>query len=283
MTIPIAEFRFFHQTFAAHDLAIVGLLVILEGVLSVDNALVLGLLAKRLPKKLQHKALEYGLLGALIFRIIAIAAASFLLRWSIAKLLGGIYLIYVAIKHFVWPDQPHDHDHDHETPLPPSPNTQGEDRGEGSSTPSPLASSPKPLSTHAWRFWQTVLVIELTDIAFAVDSILAAIALVGQQKPSDLGVHDKLWVVITGGFLGVVLMRFAAILFIKLLEHFPRLEPAAYLLVIVIGLKLLADYFLNRPGQPARLDFHNPHHPEFWAFWIAMLIAFSFGFLPRKR
>src|SRR5215813_5040393 len=90
----------FGQTFDPHDLAIVGLLIVLEGVLSIDNALVLGLLAKRLPKRMQGKALTYGLVGAFVFRIIAIATASFLLRWTFAKFLGGAYLVYVAIKHF---------------------------------------------------------------------------------------------------------------------------------------------------------------------------------------
>ncbi len=88
------------------------------------------------------------------------------------------------------------------------------------------------------HFWYTVAVIELTDVAFAVDSILAAMALAGSKQ-------EKLWVVISGGILGVVLMRFAAIIFIRLLEKFPRFELAAYLLVAVIGLKLLADWGFN--------------------------------------
>src|SRR5437867_5849531 len=96
-TEPSSMFR---QTFDLHDLAIIGLLVVLEGVLSIDNALVLGLLARRLPKRLRGKALTYGLLGAFVFRIIAIGTASILLRWTIFKLLGGAYLIYVAGKHF---------------------------------------------------------------------------------------------------------------------------------------------------------------------------------------
>src|SRR3954454_5632443 len=94
----------FGQTFEAHDLIIVGLLVVLEGILSIDNALVLGLLAKRLPKRLRGKALSYGLIGALVFRIIAIATAAFLLEWRVVKLLGGAYLVYVALKHFFLED-----------------------------------------------------------------------------------------------------------------------------------------------------------------------------------
>ncbi len=96
----------------------------------------------------------------------------------------------------------------------------------------------KVSSVNFWLFWMTVLVIEITDIAFAVDSILAAFALAGTSE-------KKLWVVITGGILGLVLMRFAAAVFVKLLDRFPRFEIAAYLLVAVIGVKLLADWAFN--------------------------------------
>ena len=58
----------FGQTFQPRDLLIVLLLVVLEGVLSIDNALVLGLLAMRLDKHHQGRALTYGLVGAFVFR-----------------------------------------------------------------------------------------------------------------------------------------------------------------------------------------------------------------------
>jgi predicted tellurium resistance membrane protein TerC len=87
------------QTFTLPDLGVIGLLILLEGVLSIDNALVLALLAKRLPKSQQTRALTYGLAGAFIFRFIAIGTASYLLRWRIVKLVGGGYLLWVALKH----------------------------------------------------------------------------------------------------------------------------------------------------------------------------------------
>src|SRR3954465_7383550 len=97
----------FDQTFSYHDLLVVALLVVLEGALSIDNALVLGLLARRLPKPLQGHALTYGLVGAFVFRILAIATATYLLRWRIVKLLGGGYLIYVAVKHLFFESKDH--------------------------------------------------------------------------------------------------------------------------------------------------------------------------------
>ena len=94
----VAEF-FHSQTFTTQDLAVVLLLTVLEGVLSIDNALVLGLLAKRLPKQHQGNALTFGLIAAIVFRCIAIFMASLLLRLTFVKFLGGAYLVYIAARH----------------------------------------------------------------------------------------------------------------------------------------------------------------------------------------
>ncbi len=310
-----------HQTFSASDLGVVGLLVLLEGVLSIDNALVLGLLARRVPKHLQKRALTYGLVGAFVFRILAVATASFLLRWRIVKLLGGAYLIYIAVKHLFFESQETQDevlslDDAGEPQLllpsgaPISPEQELVEIQERvpiplpdellqpapPSTPSGATSAAFPAALGSaspaagsktpsmGNFWTTVAVIELTDIAFAVDSILAAIALVGsapEGHPEDAP-HPKLWVVIAGGVIGLMLMRVAAALFIRLLEKFPRFEIAAYLLVIVIGLKLLVDWGFNSPGSPYPVDFHSYRTPEFWVFWISMLVALCVGFLPKK-
>jgi predicted tellurium resistance membrane protein TerC len=137
-------------------------------------------------------------------------------------------------------------------------------------------------------FWPTVAVIEFTDIAFAIDSILAAIALVGPPPPGhnpSERFHPKLWVVVTGGMLGVILMRFAAVLFIRLLERFPRFETSAYLLVILIGFKLMADWWFNAdPNHPHPMfNFHSYHSPGFWVFWLLMVAFFCVGFIPHRE
>jgi len=256
----------FDQTFALPDLAVVALLVVLEGVLSIDNALVLGLLAKRLPKREQAKALTWGLIGAFGFRFLSIATAQFLLKYRIVKLIGGAYLAYVALKYFwdKWRERGHESSESGQHGKKGSNGESGEIRQAG--------------------FWSTVLVIELTDIAFAVDSILAAIALVGpppEDHPAQ-ALHPKLWVVVTGGFMGLILMRYAAVLFIKLLERFPRFETAAYLLVMVIGGKLILDWKFNT-NEVHLLDFHSPSSPAFWVFWILMIACFSVGFIPKRQ
>jgi YkoY family integral membrane protein len=286
----------FGQEFIWGDLGIVGLLILLEGVLSIDNALVLGLLAKRLPKSQQPRALTYGLVGAFAFRVLAISVASFLLKWRVVKLLGGGYLAYIAIKH-LWFERGEDDGHIsldeagepallHEVSRRPL--TEAEERAEiEQRVPIPRATELTDGTARdgVAKFWPTVFVIEMTDIAFAVDSILAAIALVGPVPvghPVD-AVHPKLWVIITGGILGVVLMRFAAVIFIRLLERFPRFEVTAYYLVFLIGLKLLVDWWFNTPENPHRVDFHDFHHLPFWMFWISLGLTFATGFLPKKE
>ena len=254
------------------DFAVILLLVVLEGLLSIDNALVLGLLAKRLPRHQRTRALSYGLIGAFVFRVIAICTVGFLLRWTFVKFLGGAYLVYIAVRHIFFESQEVHDGHllvddsgqpqivDSETgrelsreqqeieikervPIGISlvtddPPDVASETSSGAVVANAKRSSPLAETQKYAGFWRTVLVIELTDIAFAVDSILAAMALAGSQE-------SKRWLVIVGGFLGVVLMRFAAAMFIRLLERFPKFELAAYLLVIVIGIKLLSDWGLN--------------------------------------
>lgn len=212
------------------DLSAIGLLIFLEGILSIDNALAIAVIAKRLPNKAdQKKALTYGLVGAIAFRIGALMLASLLMQWLWIKFIGGAYLIYMAVSH--WISNKNENDHINTSQVVQS-------------------------------FWKTVLIIELTDIAFAVDSILAAVA-----------VSKKLWVVVTGGIIGLIMMRFAAQVFINLLQKFPRFENTAYLLILGIGLKLFIDGF-----QFDAIHFHDKSNPAFWAFWIYTAVSIALGF-----
>lgn len=278
------------QTFSTQDLVVVALLIFFEGVLSIDNAIVLGLLAKRLPKSQQKAALTYGLVGAFVFRGIAILTASFLLEWRIVKLIGGGYLLYIALKHLFFQSQ-------EEGTETISVDSSGQPQLTLADSGGPLSDEqelielkerlPIPAEPVAFgkNFWLTVVVIELTDIAFAVDSILAAIALVGsppEGHPEHMP-HPKLWVVLLGGILGIVLMRVAAAIFIRLLEKYPRFETAAYLLVTVIGLKLLVDWGFNSAEHPHNVDFHSFTRIEFWVFWIAMAACLAVGFIPKRN
>jgi YkoY family integral membrane protein len=272
----------FSQTFEIPDLAVIGLLVILEGVLSIDNALVLGLLAKRLPPRQRGRALTYGLVGAFVFRFISIFTAQLLLQWTVVKLVGGGYLLYIAVKHFFFENKAEDGAPAIVLGPDGHPIVDQEEANPGQSG---KAASLSESGIKYAAFWPTVFVIEATDIAFAIDSILAAIALVG-SNPNPSGPHPKLWVVVAGGMLGVILMRFAAALFIKLLDRFPRFEVSAYLLVCVIGLKLVVDWFAHTEYSKSWgdwVDFHDFRSPAFWIFWLVMLGCLGYGFLPKHK
>jgi YkoY family integral membrane protein len=274
----------FGQTFSPPDTIVIALLVLLEGVLSIDNALVIALLAKRLPKAQQTRALTYGLAGAFIFRIFAIATAAYLLRWRVVKLVGGGYLLWIALKHLISNRSAEDHISLGPDQTPTIVNETGRELSEDEREQELNARMAFPVhEPKGTQFWKTVVVIELTDIAFAIDSILAAIAMVGSAPAGHAGPHPKLWVVMTGGILGVILMRVAATVFIKLLDRFPRFETSAYLLVTLIGAKLVVDWGANTPEHPHRIDFHDTTSGAFWVFWLLMAVCTATGFLPQRK
>ena len=82
------------------DFVTIGLLVGLEGLLSADNALVIAVMVLGLPKREHKAALHYGLVGAFAFRIAATLLAVYLIRLGWVKLLGALYLLYLAYAHF---------------------------------------------------------------------------------------------------------------------------------------------------------------------------------------
>lgn len=115
-------------------------------------------------------------------------------------------------------------------------------------------------------FWRTVLTVELMDAAFAIDSILVAV-----------GLSDKLWVIYTGGILGIIAMRFAAGGFIKVLERFPSLEHTAYILISWISIKLFIEAC---PGFAEDVLHQSIHlHFPVWLFWSVMGLIAVGGFL----
>jgi YkoY family integral membrane protein len=189
--------------FESSDLITVALLVLLEGMLSADNAIVLAVLVMPLPHDQQKKALRYGIIGAFVFRIIAVLLAVYLISMPIVKIVGGIYLCYLSAEHFITKKG------EAETHAPPAKRFFG-------------------LSL----FWSTVISVELTDIVFSADSILAAVAL-----------SNKKWVIILGGILGIIAMRMVAAFFLQIIARFPKLVDGAYVIVFLIGAKLFAEFF----------------------------------------
>jgi YkoY family integral membrane protein len=209
------------------DFVTVGLLVILEGLLSADNALVLAILILGLPRRDQKKALRYGLVGAFAFRIAATLLAVYLIRLAFVKLLGGLYLLYLTYQHFF------------------------------RSGSADERTKPKP--ARPWlglpALWATVIKVELVNIAFSVDSILVAVAM-----------SPKMWVVLSGGLLGIVAMRVVIAQLLALVRRYPALVDGAFIIIALVGAKLLLEY----ANAMAWIDFDVPK-------WLTLgLIVFTF-------
>jgi YkoY family integral membrane protein len=185
------------------DLVTVGLLVVLEGLLSADNALVVAVMILGLPRVEQNRALKYGLLGAFGFRTIATLLAVYLIRLAWMKLLGGLYLLYLTYQHFFN-------------------SGNAEER-----------SKPKP--ARPWlglsALWGTILKVELVNIAFSVDSILVAVAM-----------SSKTWVVLSGGLLGIVAMRVVISRLLAIVRRYPAIVDGAFVIIALVGAKLLLEY-----------------------------------------
>ncbi|MBI2346100.1 MAG: TerC family protein [Deltaproteobacteria bacterium] len=228
-----------------HDFATIGTLALLEGLLSADNALVLAVLVQHLPPHQRKRALRYGIWGAFGFRIICVLLATYLIQAWYFKAGGALYLLFIAIKHL----------------LPGTDHAAEAKRVKG------------------YGFWQTVVVVELTDIVFSVDSIIAAVAM-----------SSKLWVVYFGGVVGIIAMRFVAGVFLQLLERFPGLERGAYLLVGWIGLKLAVESWeevalLFGPSwgwSSEKISFWS-WHLDPALFWLVMAVIFFGSMLWRRR
>ncbi len=188
----------------ASDLLTIALLVFLEGLLSADNALVLAILVLGLPRQDQRKALRYGIGGAFVFRILATLLAIHLLALTWVKVVGALYLMYLSYHHFFG----HEGTADERRAIKPARPWLG-------------------LSA----FWATVVKVELTDIVFAVDSILVAVAM-----------SNKTWVIISGGILGIIAMRLVIGQLLALVRRYPALVDGAFTIIAWVGLKLMIEY-----------------------------------------
>ena len=207
-------------------------IVSLELVLSADNAVALASITKNLNNiDLQRKALNIGIFIALLLRILVILTAQFFLNFWPVKLIGGIYLISLSISKFI---SLNSHDS----------NKDINDKSDNSNI----------------SLFRVILLLSITDLAFSIDSITAAVA-----------ISDQFLLVITGAIIGVIALRFTSGLFIKWLEVYINLEKAGYIAVGLIGLKLIIQLILYKVVIPEYL------------FFLVMLGLFLWGFSRKDN
>lgn len=215
------------------DASIVLALLLLEAVLSFDNAAILAAMVRKLPVKDRKKALLYGLVGAYALRFAAILLASFLIANPILKIIGGGYLVFIGLKHFygLVRHKPHEHkEHDLRTGL--------------------LTRLGVPALV------AVIIQIELIDLAFAIDQVIVAVAFT-----------DKVYLIVAASFIGILFLRLAAAMIARVMDWLPLLEHMAYIAVTYVGVKLILLYpvaFIN--------DGHGVHIPTPISITITLLL-----------
>jgi YkoY family integral membrane protein len=209
-------------------LMVIANLVVIESLLSVDNAAVLATMVMDLPNEQRKKALRYGMWGAYVFRGLAMVFASILIKIWWLKPLGGLYLLYLAFDYF-----------------------KGKSTPETEDDVIDKKSNWLYKATVGWMgtFWATVCLVELMDMAFSIDNVFAAVAF-----------SDNIILVCLGVFIGILAMRFVAQSFVKAMEKYPFLETSAFVVIAILGTKLMLsvlEHFAPKSGFSIFLASHT--------------------------
>ncbi len=239
------------------SLIIIGNLVIIESLLSVDNAAVLATMVMDLDQKQRNKALRYGIWGAYIFRGLAMIFASFLIRIWWLKPIGGLYLLYL-----VW------------------------DWWKGKQTEEKEDDYIDKQGNWLYRltvgsfgnFWATVALVELMDMAFSIDNVFAAVAFT-----------PNIILVCIGVFIGILAMRFVAQGFVRLMERYTFLETSAFVVIAILGIKLLLSLYEYFFPESSFSKFLGSHTADILTsiltvaiFFIPILTSLLFNFPQRN-
>jgi YkoY family integral membrane protein len=249
------------------SLVIIFNLILIESLLSVDNAAVLATMVMHLPKDQRSKALKIGLIWAYIFRGLCLLFAYMLIQIWWFKPLGGLYLLILAAKHFLTKKK-------HEDPETIAEELEKAERGWL------YRNTIGKLGT----FWSTVIMVEVMDLAFSIDNVIAANAYTNNIILIWLGV-----------FIGILAMRFVAQKFVKLLERYPFLEACAFTVIALLGVKLtisvVGHYYpcsaitAFMEGSLPCLESRGEHipygeHPLIWGDILTSIVSIAIFILP---
>ena len=230
-------------------------LILIECLLSIDNAAVLATMVLDLPAEQRGKALKYGILGAYFFRGLSLIFAAFLVKVLWLKALGGLYLLGLCFKFFCAKSSENC----------PENNLNKNQNLFYKNTIGLLG-----------PFWATVALVEIMDLAFSIDNVFAAVAFT-----------NKIGLICLGVFIGILAMRFAAQFFVDLMEKFPFLEKVAFAVIGLLGFKLVFSYFCNfKIALPAVCELVESHKGDLF-FSIITILMFTipvlFSILKNKK
>ena len=294
------------------SLGVIGNLIIIESLLSVDNAAVLATMVMDLPLNQRNKALKYGIWGAYIFRGLAMIFAAFLLGFWWLKPLGGMYLLWLVVDQFkekigygekgsilfkiaslilvlffikndgsindiaLW------------TLRGVSAlyiiyliysflklKSDEEDDGEINKSNNKIYTF---FQGKIGVFWSTVILVEIMDMAFSIDNVFAAVAFT-----------PNIVLVCIGVFIGILAMRFIAQSFVKLMEKYSFLETSAFIVIAILGIKLMLSIYEHFYPEASISIFLKSHTADIAIsiltvsiFFIPILTSNIFNY-PRKN
>lgn len=176
-------------------------IVIIEGILSLDNSAILATMILKMNKNDRKKAFKYGIIGAYLFRGLCLMFTTFLIKIKWLKLIGGFYLIYTGINFFILKQ---------------------------------IKSRKNIIYNFYNNFWIKILYIELIDLSFSIDNIIAATA-----------ISNNLLLILLGVFIGILTMRIITKVFLKLIEKYPYIQNSAFLIIILLGIKIIIIHYEN--------------------------------------
>ncbi len=240
------------------SLLVIGNLIVIESLLSVDNAAVLATMVMDLPVKQRAAALKYGIIGAYLFRGLCLFFASFLFQIWWLKPIGGLYLLYLV---WGW--------------------IKGEKTRKKNDDYFDKQSNTiyRLTSGSLGVFWSTVLLIEIMDLAFSIDNIFAAVAFT-----------NNLLLVCIGVFIGILAMRFVAQGFVGLMQKYPFLESCAFLVIGLLGCKLSLSAIEHFYPKTVFLQFLEGHEADIITsgvtvaiFLLPVLTCKLFNIPPKKH
>jgi len=232
-------------------------LIVIESLLSVDNAAVLATMVMDLPKDQRNKALKYGIIGAYVFRGIALVLAAWLTTIWWLKPLGGLYLMYLSFDYF----------RSKMTPTPKDDTLNKKENGIYKATIGKFG-----------PFWATVILVEIMDMAFSIDNVFAAVAFT-----------NKIFLICVGVFIGILAMRFVAQGFVKLMEKYKFLETSAFVVIALLGVKLAISVWTHFDKESAISQFLEGEHADLLVsmgtvtiFALPLLTSILFNW-PRRN
>ena len=272
-------------------------LILIESLLSVDNAAVLATMVMDLPENQRDKALKYGIWGAYVFRGVAMVFAAFLLGFWWLKPLGGMYLLWLAVDQFkdkvgygergsiifkvlslagivflikndgsineiaLW-------------------SLRGisaiiisyfiyafikitDDSGDDGEMNKSNNAVYKFFHNKIGTFWSTVILVEIMDMAFSIDNVFAAVAFT-----------PNIILVCVGVFIGILAMRFIAQWFVTLMEKYAFLETSAFIVIAILGIKLLLSIYEHFEPKSALSLFLSSHAADIGISVLTVSIFF---------